>query len=297
MNLMRAVCLLTTLILLSGCSGLNLINALSPDRNYQLQADLEYGQNPRQSLDLALPKDGEARGLIVFFYGGGWTSGKRQDYRFVIDSFARHNYAVAIPDYRLYPEVGFPHFVEDGAAAVAWLQRHAEELGIANLPVFLMGHSAGAHIAAMLHFDESYLREAAADHSAVSGFIGLAGPYDFLPLSSKNLENIFAPPSNYPASQPVNFVDGDEAPILLLQGEVDKTVWPRNTHRLAARFAAAGGQAEKHLYPKLGHVRILLSLSPTFDAVPVVETSVRFMQARSEEWNNRKTSSDSATSF
>lgn len=278
MILIRNACLLAVLFVLSACSGLTLVNAVSPDRHYTLQADLKYGQHPRQQLDLAMPEGVQPTALIVFFYGGGWTHGRRQDYRFVIDSFASHGLAVAIPDYRLYPEVKFPDFVEDGAAAVAWLQDHAAELGLENLPIFLMGHSAGAHIAAMLHFDEKFLRQAGADRTGIHGFVGLAGPYDFLPFTSAVNELIFAPPADFPASQPINFVDGGEAPILLLQGEADETVWPRNSRSLASRFSAAGGQVETHYYPKLGHVRLLLALSATFDRVPVVETSVRFIK-------------------
>jgi len=291
-SLIRNACLWLVLLLLSGCNALTLINAVTPDRHYTLQPDLEYGQHPRQQLDLALPLDAKPTALIVFFYGGGWTSGKRQDFRFVIDSFAKEGFAVAIPDYRLYPEVRFPTFIEDGAAAVAWLQDHAEDLGIVDLPIFLMGHSAGAHIAAMLHFDETFLHQSGSGNDAIYGLIGVAGPYDFLPFTSKVNELIFAPPASFPASQPINFVDGNEAPILLFQGESDETVWPRNSHRLAARFSAAGGQVETHFYPNLGHVRILLALSSTFDRVPLVETSVRFINTRT---NASRTTSTAST--
>jgi acetyl esterase/lipase len=293
-TLIRNSCLLAIVFILVGCNPLTLINAVSPDRHYSLQTDLAFGQLPRQQLDLARPEEVPPTALIVFFYGGAWTSGRRQDYHFVIDSFAKRGFAVAIPDYRLYPEVQFPAFVEDGAMAVAWLQEHAGELGISNLPVFLMGHSAGAHIAAMLHFDERFLRQAGSANESIAGFIGLAGPYDFLPFTSEVNERIFAPSANFPASQPINFVSGDEAPILLLQGEADETVFPRNSQRLAKRFHAAGGQVETHYYPDLGHLRILLALSSTFDRVPVVETSTAFINRVNAENGSQTPAADNS---
>ena len=99
--------LLLIILLLNGCSALSLVNAVSPDRHYKLEHDLEYGLHPRQQLDLAIPLDTRPTALIIFFYGGAWTSGERQGYRFVIDAFAKAGFAVAIPDYRLYPEVRF----------------------------------------------------------------------------------------------------------------------------------------------------------------------------------------------
>jgi acetyl esterase/lipase len=268
-----AVCLTLT-----ACTPIQLLNAVTSDRSYRLVEGLAYGPNTRHRLDLAVPEDGPVKGLVLFFYGGGWVDGDRQDFHFVIESFARDGYAVALPDYRLYPEVRFPGFVQDGAQAMAWVMANAGDYGVPNQPLILAGHSAGAHIAAMLTFDERFRQAAGLSEDPISAFVGLSGPYDFLPLNSATLEAVFAPPQQYPASQPVNFVDGDEAPSLLIHGDGDETAWPRNSRRLAARIREQGGVVETHYYPGVGHARVILALSPTFKrAAPVASTTLEFL--------------------
>jgi len=271
-------------LLLAGCSAFDLINAVSPDGSYRLEKGLAYGPDPRQRLDLALPEGRPVRGLVVFFYGGGWTRGHRDDYRFIIEPFATRGYAVAIPDYRVYPAVRFPDFVDDGARALAWLLEDAGERGIANVPLALAGHSAGAHIAAMIAFDERFAEAHEVDPGAIGAFVGLSGPYDFLPLTSDELKRIFAPPSRYPASQPVNFVDGGEAPTLLVHGADDTIAWPRNSQRLAARIRERGGIVEERYLEGVGHRRVALALSPTFSGTaevidPVLDFLDRYLEA------------------
>ena len=67
--------------------------------------------------------------VVVFFYGGSWQSGRRQDYSFVAQALTSRGCVVVIPDYRLYPEANFPAFVEDGAAAFAWVHEHISRFG------------------------------------------------------------------------------------------------------------------------------------------------------------------------
>ncbi|MDX1571733.1 MAG: alpha/beta hydrolase, partial [Xanthomonadales bacterium] len=221
---------------LAGCSGLQVLNALTPDQGSDRIDGIPYGEHPRQRLDIYLTRTRPAKGTLVFFYGGGWEDGSRGDYRFVANAFVRDGYDVVIPDYRIYPEVRFPVFVEDAAKALGWIHREGADAGLQDGPIWLAGHSAGAHIAAMLHFDERYLRRENFPASRLVGFMGLSGAYDFLPLSSERLKAIFSPPEVRPASQPVNFVDGSEPPTLLIHGTDDDVAWPRNTRRLAARI-------------------------------------------------------------
>ena len=92
-----------------------------------------------------------------------------------------------IPDYRVYPEVRFPAFIEDGASAVAWVCSNTNRIGDDAARLFLMGHSAGAYIAAMFALNSSYLAQGGMTTRELKGFVGMAGPYDFLPLKSPNL--------------------------------------------------------------------------------------------------------------
>lgn len=248
-------------LLLAGCSAFDVLNGVVPNADYRRIAGLAYGDHPRQKLDLYLPAEADRpMPLVVFFYGGRWERGDRADYRFVADALVRRGYAAAIPDYRLYPEVRFPAFVEDAATAVAWLQAHEQRYGGWPGGVFLMGHSAGAHIAAMLALDPRYLQGAGTDPSSLEGMIGLAGPYDFLPLEAQDLKDIFGPPARYPRSQPVNFVTPEAPPMLLLHGLADETVLPLNTRSLAAELAEASAPMRTHFYEDKDHVGLLLSL-------------------------------------
>ena len=268
-------------LMLAGCSAVDIANALTPRAGYALRRDLAYGDGPRRRLDLYLPDD-DAWALLVFLYGGNWQAGRKEAYRFVAQSFAAHGIAVAIPDYRLYPEVRFPGFLEDGAAALAWLAREREGLGIpAAAPVVLMGHSAGAYIAAMLALDERWLARAGAPRPA--GWIGLAGPYDFLPLRAADLRDIFhadRDPAGLPATQPIAYADGTDPPARLLTGDADETVRPGNSRRLAARLREAGGAAELVEYPGVGHIGIVAALAAPLRpfSSPVLRDCVGFVE-------------------
>jgi acetyl esterase/lipase len=168
---------------------------------------------------------------------------------------------VVIPEYRLYPETLFPGFVEDVAQAVRWTHEHAQEFGADPHKIYVMGHSAGAHIASMINFDEQFLHAVGGGPQWIRGFIGLAGPYDFLPITDPILQQIFGPQTRYPLSQPINFVDGSEPPALLLHGRTDQVVWPRNSEHLAAKIREKGGTVTEKYYDDMSHTDIIAALS------------------------------------
>ena len=149
----------------------------------------------------------------------------------------------------------FPAFVEDGAKAVAWAAG-----AFAGHPLFVAGHSAGAHIGALIATDEHYLADAGAPPHALAGFIGLSGPYDFLPLTEERYKRVF-PEATRDLSQPIRFVDGGEPPMLLVTGDADTTVNPGNTARFAAVLAGKGGHATVRVYPGVGHLGTMLALA------------------------------------
>lgn len=256
----------------SACSPLGMLNGLAPRR--LAARGIPYGPAPRQSLDIYLPaaRPGAGSGsgggigparprVVVFLYGGGWDSGDKEMYRFVGGALAAQGFITVIPDYRLYPAVRYPTFLEDCAAAFAWVSAHIGAWG-GGEEIFLMGHSAGAYNAAMLALDPRYLA-AAGSRLAPRGTIGLAGPYDFLPLQSAELKAIFGFPTA-PATQPINHVTGRNAPMLLIAGSSDTTVLPRNTTRLAARIRAAGGPVTEKIYPKIDHKELIGAIGQPF---------------------------------
>jgi len=229
-------------------------------------------------LDIYLPAaTGTPPPVVVFFYGGGWKSGDRAMYQFVGRSLAGCGAITIIPDYRVWPDTGFPGFLLDAAAAVAFSRQHASRLGGDPERLFLAGHSAGAYIAAMLALDPEWLAGAGIDQkSALAGVAGLAGPYDFLPLHDPVLEQIFAPAG--PRTQPITFAANARAPMLLLAGADDTTVYPANSTRLAARVRLWGGQASTMIYPGIGHVGLAAALSPPLGFLAPVRNDIcRFL--------------------
>jgi acetyl esterase/lipase len=251
--------------LASGCTGLTLALANAPALfgDYEAERDIGYGGDAGRLLDVYRPAAAHAgtRPVIVFLHGGGWVNGSKKQYRFVAEALTSRGYLVVVPAYRLYPIARFPAFVEDAAQAVAWTRKHAAEFGGDPQRLFVMGHSAGAHIAALLNFDERYLLAVGGERSWLSGFIGLSGPYDFLPLRDPILQEVFAPESQYPLSQPVNFVDGTESPTLLLHGRADGIVWPINSEHLAAKVREHGGRVEERYYDGMSHGGTLAAMS------------------------------------
>lgn len=252
---------------LAACSPTRLVNALTPTSGLTKTANVAYlrGNNSRQVLDVYQPAgSGEAtkaRPVVIFFYGGAWQEGSRSDYLFVAEALTQRGYVVVIPDYRVYPEVLYPDFLSDGAAAVAWTTANIERFGGDRTRLFLMGHSAGAHIAAMLALDPRYLATQKVPSTSIKGLIGLAGPYDFLPLTEPNVIALFATEKNLAMTQPISYVIPGTVtsfpPVLLLHGDADTRVYPKNSINLSRELRAAGAKVEFDLLPGIDHVSII----------------------------------------
>lgn len=251
--------------LVAACSPLTTFDALVPkDRGgLRVARDVAYGPDPRQRLDVYAPcaPSTRPRPVVVFLYGGSWNSGTRAGYAFVGRALAAQGFVTIVPDYRLVPAVRYPAFVEDGAAAVRWTMAHAGEHGGNGRAVVLMGHSAGAYIAAMLAVDPRWLGD---ERAAVKGLVGLAGPYDFAPFDVAASRAAFGRWPDPSDTQPVKWASAGDPAALLLYGTEDTVVRPRNSQALAAKLRAGGVPVSLRAYPKLGHVGILLALARPF---------------------------------
>ena len=251
----------------SACTPVKILNSLVPETSYQLISATAYGTNNRQKLDIYLPKvnvgqtTNALKKVIIFYYGGNWDSGERADYKFVGEALSAQGFVVVIPDYRVYPEVLFPEFMADPASAAKWVKANINQYGGDPNKVFLAGHSAGAHIAVMLALNAEYLAKQNLAPHDFSGVIGLAGPYDFLPLKSDRLKAIFGDETEQWKSQPINFVDGKNPPLLLAVGKKDGTVWPRNTYNLAKKIKENNGLVEVSEYANYGHIDMVAKLA------------------------------------
>jgi len=267
----------------SACSPLALFNRFSPkDAAGRLEArDISFGPDPRQRLDIYRPGRMSAPApVLVFFHGGGWDSGSKDLYRWVGRALAAQGFVVVVPDYRLVPQVRFPTFVEDGAAAVAKAREVAAVHGGDPQRLLLAGHSAGAYIAMMLALDAAYLGRAGVDRAFVRAAAGLAGPYDFYPFDVPASVAAFGQAPDPLATQPIHFARGDAPSLFLGHGGKDTVVRVRNSTALADAVRAKGGEADFKLYRDLDHVDIVLALSRPFRGkAPVLDDVAGFLHA------------------
>ncbi len=255
--------LITWVLLLTGCSttGFLVANAPTAFDRIDRHTDLPYGEDPRQRLDVYSPRRAVNRPVVIFWYGGSWVKGRKSQYRFVGTTLAERGVVAVIPDYRLFPQVHFPAFDEDGARAVAWVERHVTQLGGDPHHIVLMGHSAGGHTAAFLAFNHEFLRKFAADPRDVVGLVGLSGTYVLVPDSEQERAT-FPPPWTVNDWQPIRFVDADAPPTLLLHGMDDKEVLPEEAIELRDAMLRAHLRVELHLYPHRGHGDTVASFAP-----------------------------------
>jgi acetyl esterase/lipase len=273
---------------LSGCLSLSLAVANAPAAfgDYEVERNVGYGPDPAHVLDIYRPSKESAatssRPIVLFWHGGGWVSGSKSQYRFVAEALVSRGYVAVLPGYRLHPQGRFPGFVEDAAQAVAWVHRHAGQVGGDPGRIFLMGHSAGAHIASLLTFDEHYLQAAGGDSTWIRGFIGLSGPYDFLPIREEYVRAVFSP-SDERAAQTVSFIDGNEPPALLMHGLGDHVVWPTNSNSLALFIRSHGGRVQEHYYPGVTHGGMVANLTVYLrNRRPTLDDIASFIQQQSQ---------------
>lgn len=243
-----------------------------------------YGAGPRQRLDVYAPHGAAGSAPVaVFFYGGSWDSGRRQDYGWVGRALASRGFVTVVADYRIYPEVRYPGFLEDGAQAVKWASDHAGQYGGDPSRIVLAGHSAGAYNAVMLGLDGRYLQAAGVDPRAVKAVAGLAGPYDFAPFNDPIAKRIFGDAPDPPATQPLAYVTGDAPAAFLATGDADTMVYPRNTTALARKLREAGVPVEERHYSGVDHIRILLALSrPLRRGAPVLDDMTAFLREHAD---------------
>lgn len=269
-------------LLAAACSPLGLLNSLGPRDTgaHRAARDLAYGDDPRQRMDIYAPKGAGPYPVLVFFYGGGWDSGSRDLYGWAAQALAARGFVVALPDYRLVPQVRFPAFIEDAAAAVAYAAQVVGQYGGDPDRLGVLGHSAGAHLAMMITLDRRYMA-AVGQPDLIKAAAGLAGPYDFLPFDVDASKNAFGRAPDPTLTQPVTFVRADAPPIWLGHGTADTVVHDEDTVILDERMRAVGGRSEAKLYPGLDHADMIATFSPLFrKKAPVLDDVTGFFHRR-----------------
>ncbi len=276
----------TTLLaggLVAACSPVRTLNALTPTGGYRLTADIAYSPDPRHQLDIYTPRSPAPTNgfpVVVFLYGGAWNRGDRADYQFVGAALASKGILAVLADYRLYPQVRYPDFLVDSARALAWAQREAARLGGDPSRLFVMGHSAGAYNAAMLALDARWLKAEGLSPSILAGWIGLAGPYDFYPMTNVDAQPVFFHPDYPKDSQPIAFAGKTSPRSFLGAATTDTLVNPeRNTRQLADKLAAAGVGVTQRFYDKVDHITLIGAFAwPLRPLAPVLEDVAAFVK-------------------
>jgi acetyl esterase/lipase len=277
--------LLVVALLLSGCEATLFagLNATNQRHAITSSTDHVFDSTHGLALDVYAPTQASHAPIVVFFYGGTWVRGERAWYRFVGTALAAHGVITVIPDYRKYPQVALDGFMQDAANAVAWTQAHAQEIGGSPDDIFVMGHSAGGQIAALLATDPQWLATHDMRPTDLAGFIGLAGCYDFVPVPQNDaiMLGIFgSTPEQQRRGQPVSYVRGEEPPMLLLQGIDDDEVEPSNALSLYRATQAVHGDSTLRTYPDVGHEALLFALSrPLRDGAPTLSDVLLFIQS------------------
>lgn len=263
---------------------LDRVDALATSRQAETSAPIAYGDDPAQVVIVTTPTatSGRPRPVVVFIHGGSWSHGAAADYAYVGRNLAAEGYVGVSAGYRLVPGGEYPAMLEDGAAAVRWVTDNIARYGGDPSRIYLMGHSAGAYNAVMLALDRRWLDRAGVPQPAIRGAIGLAGPYDFLPLDSEGTIGAFGKAGDLAATQPINFARADAPPLLLLTGDADTTVRPRNAFALAKALTATGRPTEPVVFPGMTHAGIVLALSRPFAGDGGVQRAVAGFIARRE---------------
>lgn len=288
MKYLKIPIVLLLALLTTHCTDASLLflNTIARFGNYTSYKNIAYGENSNQKLDIYIPQnistiESSNVATVVFFYGGCWGACShlvKEDYQFIAQTLTKNNIITIIVDYRKYPAVLFPDIIKDAASSVEWVNKNIETYKGNSNNLYLMGHSAGAHLASMLTFNENYLNNTT--YKNIKGFIGLAGAYDFLPFDEPYQPALFAPPADYPKSQTINYINGTEPPSLLLYGNDDKRVKRRNILSLEKGIKHKKGTVVTHFYDGIDHTSIISALSIPFRASkPILNDILVFIRS------------------
>ena len=246
----------------------------TPGNGLRTTNDMAYGLLPRHKLDIVQPAAMRAdTPIIVFFYGGHWEHGRKANYALHAACIAQAGAVAVVPNYRLFPRVTYPDFLRDCAAAVAWVQAHPERTGTGSL--FLMGHSAGGYNAMMLGLDRKWLDEAGGEPARIAGVIGLAGVYEFLPITKPKLKAIF--PDAGPEIEPASHAKAEAPPLLLARGSEDRAVTAHHAQGLAERMKTVGGHVHVVTYEGIDHAGLIRDVAQGVDGSAVLRGIMAFV--------------------
>lgn len=236
----------------------------------------------RHRLDIHVPKGQKNFPVLFFIHGGGWVQGNKDQfgmYSLLARTFARHGIATVCPNYRLSPDVLFPEHPKDVARAFAWTHKNIANYGGRADEIFLSGHSAGGHLAALLATDESYLKQHGLGFRDIQGSMPMSGLMivpnvpAFAPVFGGN-----DPFVRWQAS-PLKHVGAKHPPFLILYGDNDLPSCDRPQAQMFYDALKKNGcQASLIEAEKRNHFSIIMNAAKDTD--PVFQAMLGFIEAR-----------------
>jgi len=252
---------------------------LSHNSDIRTYRDIRYYSGPdahpkKHLLDLYLPRE-QGSPLLVFVHGGAWTRGDKAAYAGAYEQLAEgvsaRNVAVAVVNYRLSPEVMHPEHARDVARAVAWLYRNSSTYGWSPDRIYLVGHSAGAHLSALVAVGPTYLKELGLTPAIIKGVVGISGVYD-LTLGGVTARMMYEPvfssdPETLSEASPARLVKKRTTPFLLLYAQNDYPSIDVQARRFEKKLKEAGTLVRIQMIPGRDHVSILAGMAREGDPV------------------------------
>lgn len=190
---------------------------------------IRYGDHPRHEMDI-FPSQPDSP-VLLFIHGGGWSSGCKSMYPHIGLHFAQNGFCTVLMNYRLSPTIKHPGHVTDAAEAFAWVKKNIAKYGGDPKNISIMGHSAGAHMGALLCSDGTYLNFRDCRKTDINKFVGLSGVYDInLMMTVSEYSHIFHEQERSHASPVKHF---PMCPCLLAIGEYDYHTMPAQAKAFA----------------------------------------------------------------
>lgn len=216
----------------------------------------------KHKLDIYMPKGKTNSPVFFFIHGGAWTAGDRAQYPPVGNRYASEGIVTVIPSYRLAPKSPFPAQIEDVASAFAWTVGHVAEFGGDTNRIYVGGHSAGGHLAALLTMDTNRLTALRVSPKMIKGAICLSGVFDL----SEGKENVFGKdPAVRAAASPLTQIRKDAPPFLVTYCEWDYFPLVPQAKEFHAALVKAGISSKLVYVPKESHISEMLSVAKEND--------------------------------
>lgn len=235
------------------------IDALTAATRKELQhhLDLLYGEDPKQKLDLYLPRNEAAGPVFIFIHGGGFVEGDRAHYGYVARPLAAQGIVTVVMSYRLSPAQHYPEQVYDVQAVLGWVYRNIEEYGGDASQIYIGGHSAGAILSAFVSVNKTWLSSMSLPGDLIKGYVPISGPYD-LRKTGDFVDNYFSDDTKRVEASPVLNIRNILPKAVVAVGALEKP-YLESSQAFVEALNSAGGDAKLLVLEGMTHDATALS--------------------------------------